>query len=65
MAINATNNSATVTMTVNAAFDPTDLKYQADPKYLPDKESSWPYAKEEEGMCVYMFACEDVCVCEE
>ena len=31
------------------AFDPTDKKFQINDETKPDKESSWPYSKEEDG----------------
>ena len=31
------------------AFDPTDSKFQLNDEFKPDKESSWPYPKEEDG----------------
>jgi hypothetical protein len=38
---------------VSTAFDVADLKYQVNPEFGPDKESLWPFAKEEDGkyMC--------------
>ena len=30
-------------------FDPTDKKFQLNNEAKPDKESSWPYPKEEDG----------------
>lgn len=35
--------------TVIAAVDPTDLKYQVDTAFDPDKEAEWPYPKELDG----------------
>jgi hemerythrin-like domain-containing protein len=32
-----------------ATFDPTDLKYQVDPAFPPDKESAWTYPPEKDG----------------
>lgn len=34
---------------VTTAFDPTDSKFQLNDEFKPDKESSWPYPKEEDG----------------
>jgi hemerythrin-like domain-containing protein len=34
------------------SFDPTDPKYQLTPEFLPDKESTWSYPKEDDGWVI-------------
>ena len=39
------------TTTEASSFDPTDLQYQADKSFAPDKESKWTHGKESDGWC--------------
>ena len=42
--------SQTFTMTgPSTSFDPTDKKWQVTDEFKPDKESKWPFPKEEDG----------------
>jgi hemerythrin-like domain-containing protein len=36
-------------MTTDQPFDATDLTYQVDPNFKPDKEGTWPYPAEKDG----------------
>jgi hypothetical protein len=34
---------------MTTSFDPTSPEYQIGKQYLPDKEATWPFPKEEDG----------------